>query len=142
MNIAEQYAAGTTRTVLKVITDRKETGIKNFLKFWVVDRGFLGGVDRTNESTIFINETGKKTGEVIWVGIVKGYNISKHSGDFLVFRTSVATCESGALIAAKVGAVIKVDGYKNRSPAKYFALVDGGLVNVTDDVNETVQEAI
>lgn len=142
VNVASAYSAGITRTKLSVVTERKETGTFTYMKHWVVDRGLLGAVDRSNEATVFINETGKRLGEAVWVGIVKGYNIAKHEGEFLMFRTSVAACESGALIAAKVGAVIRVDGYKNRTPPKYFRLVDNGVVNVTEEVNNMVQEAL
>ncbi len=146
MKIAAQYAAGATRTVLKVITDANPQKPPHFRNdaFWVVDRALVGKFIKGRVANVFINPHNYQslTGQKVWIGIVQGYQINKHSGEFMVFETSEAACESAALVAAELGAVVARHAYKNRGPVTYYRLTEDGLTDVTGEINANEQEPL
>lgn len=121
-----EYQAPNGR-LLAIVTD--ETPVDGF---WIVDKSCVGFNDKSKSSTVFIyRPKARKTGTV-WVGIITGYRIEPFSGEFLVFTSSGTMYETGVLVVAEVGSIIKVYSQNGKSVCR--RLTEKGLVNLRDEV--------
>lgn len=136
------YAAGATRTKLKVFAQAERMGYGSSCLLYA-KRGKVGKHEGRNSLFVFVNEA--CSAEVAEVAIIlqKGYSFAKHGAvEPIVWAISSATCESGVLMVVPFGFEYLVYGYKNRSPARYYRVTRSGTVDITSEVAASKQQPI
>lgn len=136
------YSAGATRTKLKVFANEQRQGYGSECLLYA-KRNKVGKHEGHNCLFVFVNESCPAAEADVAIVMCKGYSLAKHGNvEPIVWNTSNATCESGALMVAPFGFEYQVNGYKNRRPPEYYRVTREGIKNITSEVAAGKQQAI
>lgn len=136
------YAAGATRTRLKVFAAAERTGYGSSCLLYA-KRAKVGKHEGRNCLFVFVNETSPVGEAEVAVILTKAYGFAKHGTiEPIVWAESMATCESGVLMVVPFGFEYAVYAYKNRAPARYYRVTRGGTVDITAEVAAAKQQPI
>ena len=138
------YAAGATRTKLKVFAQAERQGYGSSCTLYA-KRSKVGKFEGRNCLFVFVNEQSKQEDAEVTVILAKGYDFAKSETtpvEPIVWGMSSATCASGVLMVVPFGFEYKEYGYKNRRPPQYYRVTREGVKNITSEVAATKQQAI
>lgn len=138
------YAAGATRTRLKVFAEEKTTGYSSSCTLYA-RRARVGKHEGGRHLFVFVNESCPVEEAEVAIILQKGYSFSKAETspcEPIVWATSDATCESGVLMVVPFGFEYAVAAYKNRGPRQYYRVTKDGTKNITSEVAANKQQPI
>ncbi|MHA1416513.1 MAG: hypothetical protein ACTSRR_09680 [Candidatus Heimdallarchaeaceae archaeon] len=112
---------GANRRRLKIINNTGEKIKEHTIYASVSWKNF------NKTSYIFINKQKQKSNNVIGIFAYSGYAFTVYPEDKIIFRAKSESMRCGSIILiAKLGCIVKVHSFKNRSPATYYKLTPNG----------------